>query len=113
MVDGRLSPLALDETSNMNMKTSFLLGACLLLLTGCGTIATRTSTRNMISDTLPAVYAATSIDAGLISATSRPEFGSAGKRAAASIAGLIDLPISIATDTLFLPYDLYKSSSSK
>jgi uncharacterized protein YceK len=80
--------------------------------TGCGTIATRTSWRNELSDDFPPVYAATYVDGGLITAPCRSAFeGSAGKKAGVCVVGVIDLPLSLAIDTLLLPYDAISSAA--
>ena len=94
------------------MKAFLLLTICAMpLLVGCGTLTTR-ALRSEFSDEFPPVYAAVYCDAGLLSAPCRPmDDVGAGKRTAMCVAGLFDLPISLAFDTLLLPYDIYVVSS--
>ena len=97
------------------MKSQFvlLLMGCVCACTGCGTVATR-AMRSEFSDKFPAVYPATYCDVGLISAPCRSSFsGSAGKKAGACIVGIIDLPISVAVDTLLLPYDVITAAAEE
>ena len=53
------------------------------------------------------------VDGSLMTAPFRSSFeGSAGKKAGACLVGIIDFPISIAIDTLLLPYDVIRSASN-
>ena len=75
-------------------------------------MTTRTGLRHEFSDPFPPVYAATYVDGGLITAPCRRSFdGSVGKKAGACIVGVIDLPISLAIDTILLPYDAISSAA--
>jgi uncharacterized protein YceK len=97
----------------MIFRLAVTFGGCVCFLTACGTVSTRTSLKTELSDDFPPVYPATYVDTGLITAPCRSSFsGSAGKKAGACFCGLLDLPISLATDTLLLPYDLVVSAST-
>jgi len=98
----------------MKLELTLFLVGCACVFTGCGTAATRTGAKSEFSNKFPPVYPATYVDAGFISAPCRSGFtGSAAKKTGACIMGLIDLPISLATDTLILPYDIYKVISTE
>ncbi len=76
------------------------------LLSGCGTWAARVG-RGELTDEFWPVYPATYCDVGFASAPFRPmDEVSNGKRAGMCVIGILDFPISVATDTLLLPYDI-------
>ena len=85
---------------------------------GCGTFVTRTGVSGLSfggadSEFHPVYPATVDVDFWLLSAPFRSDGGSAGERAGYLIFGLCDTPISLVTDTLFLPYDIYKMSSNR
>ena len=65
------------------------------------------------SDKMPRYYPATYLDADTISGafSSSPPSISVGERVIFCVGGVIDLPISIVTDTLLLPYDACRSDN--
>ena len=75
---------------------------------GCGTIISRSGFADMGYDHVPRYYSATFVDSRLISDSSPST--SSGARASWCVIGVIDVPISLATDTLLLPYDACKTS---
>jgi len=78
------------------------------LCVGCGTVLTRTPARGLASwngDPFPRFYPATCVDGGMIYDPGMEGHDSTGQRTARRIGYFCDLPISLATDTLFLPFD--------
>lgn len=69
--------------------------------------------RGEISEHLPPVYAATYLDGVLVSAPFHKQVlpGSAGHSAGMCVLGVVDLPISLAFDTILLPYDAISSAA--
>lgn len=90
------------------LKITFPL-ALMVLVAGCGTVIGRTGIGDMAyGEKIPRYYPATYVDGCLISESS-PN-ASDGARAFWCVGGIIDMPISLAFDTLLLPYDASKSS---
>ena len=75
------------------------------LITGCATYIARTG--NPDARVLPCFYPATYIDAVLIGAPCNPnsEWGPMRRRLGATCIGVVDMPFSLATDTICLPFD--------
>ena len=93
------------------IKTLALVVCVIPFLLGCGTLTAR-AYRSEFSDDFWPVYPATYCDVGLVSAPFRPmEEVSPGRRVGMCVIGIFDLPISLATDTLLLPYDIYVLAS--
>jgi uncharacterized protein YceK len=88
------------------MNRSLYLLALLPLITGCGTFIARTG--NPDAGTLWRFYPATGVDGALLTAPCNPneEWGSMPRRVGATCIGLVDLPISLVTDTICFPFDL-------
>ena len=88
------------------MKSTICLLLLLPLITGCGTFIARTG--NPDAGSLWRVYPATGVDAALLTAPCNPneEWGSMSRRFGAAGIGLIDLPISLITDTICFPFDV-------
>jgi uncharacterized protein YceK len=91
------------------MHLKMTLGPILCLFacasSGCATVIGRMGVYGKPPD-VPPVYPATYCDVTWMTAPCRSSFeGSAGKKAAACAIGTIDLPISLAIDTLLLPLD--------
>lgn len=114
-------PIGKRISAIIRATASFLILAPLLLAcTGCGTILARNAltaydfedpTKRIVAP----VYPATVIDAGYISASVSGHYGdkkiSAGDRVVVCFGVILDIPISLTTDTLCLPYDIYQASS--
>lgn len=80
---------------------------------GCATVATRHPKCGM-AETRPALYPATLADVWIMVGND-PLSAGASKRAPTMLfffAGLIDLPFSLLTDTVCLPYDLWRLATS-
>jgi len=80
-----------------------------LLLNGCGTFFARSDWRDE-GDGITKFYPATCIDGVLIASPFMPsmyERKPAYVPPLLGIAGLVDLPISLATDTILIPYDAW------
>lgn len=76
--------------------------------TGCGTILARSD--GGVWDS-PRLYPATQVNAEFLGVIGEePNSGDIGQQLACAVSPLflLDLPISIATDTLCLPFDIYK-----
>lgn len=91
------------------MKAEVMVGfVWLVFCSGCGTVVSRTGIHTLSDKPQPRYYPATCWSSRMIAAPAHPEDGSSGGRAAWCLAGSIDLPISLTTDTLLLPYDIFK-----
>ncbi|MFA6172798.1 MAG: YceK/YidQ family lipoprotein [Kiritimatiellales bacterium] len=96
------------------MKKMMFVLFLLPLLTGCGTFFMRTGWRNELSD-VPRFYPASYMDGVLLIAPCNPNFAekSMPSRLGMTCIGLVDLPISIVTDTLCIPLDIWVYESRK
>ena len=83
----------------VNQYSSLLLP--IALTSGCGTFAAR-SGGWVDRSSLPKFYPATSLDAGMISGRGA---GDDKDKAGWALVGLVDLPFSLVTDTVCLPFD--------
>jgi uncharacterized protein YceK len=91
------------------ITTAFTAAITVILFSGCGTIITRSGALGLGSwdSGLPPVYQATVLDTKIAFG---PSSEPVGQQAAQRLAFFIDLPISIAADTLLLPFDLLPES---
>ena len=79
------------------------------LLNGCGTFVARTGWRNEASD-IPRFYPASYVSGALLVGPCMPSndgWGSVPRRLGVMCIGLVDLPFSLVTDTVFLPLDIW------
>ena len=89
---------------------AFTAAITVILFSGCGTIITRSGALGVgswDSGSLPPVYQATILDTMIAFG---PSSEPVGQQAAQRLVFFIDLPISIAADTLLLPFDLLPES---
>ena len=99
------------------MKSGHMLTVLVLCFcAGCGTYVARSKNGKFFTygEILPRCYPATYVDGALIGGsftTQDPDISGAA-RCASFIGGVVDMPISVVTDTLGLPYDLSKSSET-
>jgi uncharacterized protein YceK len=79
---------------------------------GCATYLTRISAGERAKE-VPPVYPATYLDGTLMSAPFQKKVlgGSAVRSAGICVLGVVDLPVSLAFDTLLLPYDAISSAA--
>lgn len=87
---------------------AFFAAICLIPAAGCGTYMARVSDGD-ISD--GDYYPATQMDYMFVGASFAYDLG--GWIPVVCAASLVDLPFSLATDTLLLPYDLIKNNTTK
>lgn len=93
----------------MCMKKVIVLLLIVPLLTGCGTFFARTGWRDEASD-IPRFYPAAALDCGMMCIWHNdPSVArkSLWRKLLWSSVGLIDLPISLVTDTVCLPFDIW------
>ena len=95
------------------MRTCMLVLLFGLAMTGCATVAARSSQHG--EKQTSGVYPATRMDAGMIATPFDPDAKDepAGRRWGRCGLGLIDLPVSLISDTVCLPYDLLADESQK
>lgn len=90
------------------MKKILIIIAMLPFLSGCGTFVARTGWRNECSG-IPRYYPATVVDAQIIAAPFNldAELSSLPRRLFGCLVGIVDLPISLVTDTVCIPLDIW------
>lgn len=91
------------------MKKVIFLILLVPFLAGCGTYFARSGWRNESSD-IPRFYPATAMDYGMMSIwrdNPNTQRKSVGTKILWSSVGLIDTPISIVTDTICIPLDIW------
>jgi len=93
----------------VNKAAALLALACALCANGCGTTTARQFKGNMAF--FPKCYPATSFDASFISTPFHGSGHSFGTTLGCCAFGVADLPISIVTDTVLLPYDILRRTS--
>lgn len=94
------------------IKAALAVAGAAVLCSGCGTIVARSgalAAGSWGSGSVPPVYPATCLD---VAVTLGPSSAPIGKQAAQRLVFFIDLPFSVATDTLCLPFDLLPESRS-
>ena len=80
-----------------------LVGLC----TGCGTVLTRTGLRGLAGHPYPRFYPATYGDVRMIYDPKVEGYNSTVQRNRRRVMLLFDVPISLTTDTLYLPFDTF------
>lgn len=100
----RSSALTLDLD---NMRKLIIALALVTLLSGCGTFIARTDWRHE-GGGIPAFYPASYVDGALLVSSCNPEIDgrSLPRRVGVGLLGVVDLPVSVVTDTLCLPLDI-------
>ncbi len=89
------------------MKRVLIILLCFPFIIGCGTFLARSGLRSEISD-IPRFYPATNVDGGIIVGSFINEDWSPWpRRIGLFCLGLVDFPISIVTDTVCLPLDIW------
>jgi uncharacterized protein YceK len=97
------------------MKLSLVLSfcSCAILATGCGSLLGRID-EPMGSRSTPAFFPGAYLDAQFISSPFRKDKDwSAAKKAGLCTIGLIDMPLSVATDTVLLPFDAFHAGKNE
>jgi uncharacterized protein YceK len=104
----------------MKTKTSHhvLFLALVLFCSGCATAIIRVPIAACPSglEEVPRIYPATTMDLGMIALYPFSDGdlpGDLPRRILVPCGGIVDLPLSIAFDTLFLPWDCYRWSQGK
>lgn len=88
----------------MNKIVTLLLLLAAMLCSGCGTFMARVAFKDALGDEL---YPAVKLDAGMIKGCLDPDGTIFTRKSyAGAVLTMLDVPISAATDTLFLPADL-------
>ena len=98
------------------MKTGkLILVSVLLCCSGCGTFFVRSEGGGFFTqnEKLPRCYPATYIDGSFIGESFTHHKVPIGERCIGCVGAVIDLPVSLVTDTLILPYDACKSSGQQ
>ena len=101
----------------------FLIVAMSLLLSGCGTLAVRAGFPDEPSD-MPQYYPATVVDAQLVfspfyllivepTEIYEDDLTTLPRALLACLVGVVDLPISLVSDTIYLPWDIKNRESNK
>jgi uncharacterized protein YceK len=97
-----------DSVRN-RIQSAITAGMAIICFSGCGTIITRSGVLGIGGggDHLFPVYQATCLDSVVVFG---PSSEPVRRQAAQRLVFLVDLPISVATDTIFLPFDLLPES---